>query len=311
MKAKLSVVVPVFNVEKYLPRCLDSIVGQTMRDIEIILVDDGSSDNSGKICDDYAAKDPRARVIRRNHSGAGAARNAGMKIAGADYVGFVDSDDWADAGFFESLCGRADTTGAEIVKGEVMTTENGTTYLKNPYHADIRWNRGRFTNGCFWSAIYSRDFLLGNKIDFPENIVTGQDVVFLNKAVILANKIDLARGGNYYHYMRRNDSLDSWPLDDVKIKSKIDAILMISDFMNRTDFYAETYTAIFEFWMGHMIGNLFHRAETRFGENYVAQAAINMYKECRYPFDYPQFRTLLAGKSRDEVYAVLKKNKKN
>src|SRR5690242_7052248 len=94
--AKVSVVVPVYNVEKYLPRCIESICKQTLSDLEIILVDDGSTDRSGEICEEYAKADQRIIVIHQENGGGGVARNAGIARATSPYVGFVDSDDWIE-----------------------------------------------------------------------------------------------------------------------------------------------------------------------------------------------------------------------
>ena len=94
---KVSIIVPVYKVEKYLRKCIDSIINQTLKDIEIILVDDGSPDNCGKICDEYAAKDTRIKVIHKENGGLSSARNAGMEVAEGEYIGFVDSDDWIES----------------------------------------------------------------------------------------------------------------------------------------------------------------------------------------------------------------------
>lgn len=100
---KISVIIPVYNVEKYLKRCLDSVVTQTYKNLEIILVDDGSTDNSGKICDEYAAKDKRIIVIHKENGGLSDARNKGLDICTGDYISFIDSDDWIDLNYFDVL----------------------------------------------------------------------------------------------------------------------------------------------------------------------------------------------------------------
>ena len=100
---KVSVIVPVYKVEKYLPECIDSILAQTFTDFELILVDDGSPDNSGKICDDYAARDFRIRVFHKENGGVSSARNLGIKNARADYIAFLDSDDWWKPEFLEKM----------------------------------------------------------------------------------------------------------------------------------------------------------------------------------------------------------------
>ena len=96
MKGLISVIVPVYNAEKYLCRCIDSILAQTYKDFELLLIDDGSKDSSGAICDEYAAKDSRVRVFHKENGGVGFARNVGLDHAQGDWVTFVDSDDWVD-----------------------------------------------------------------------------------------------------------------------------------------------------------------------------------------------------------------------
>lgn len=99
----ISVIVPVYKAENYLDRCVKSILSQTIRDLELILVEDGSPDRSGEICDDWLEKDSRVKVIHQENAGAGAARNAGLAIAQGDYIGFVDSDDWIHPQMYEVL----------------------------------------------------------------------------------------------------------------------------------------------------------------------------------------------------------------
>lgn len=103
MNPLISVIVPIYNVEKYLARCVDSIVNQTYKDFELILVDDGSPDNSGKICDEYAKKDSRIKVVHKKNGGLSDARNAGMAVATGEYISFIDSDDYVSDDFFECL----------------------------------------------------------------------------------------------------------------------------------------------------------------------------------------------------------------
>ncbi len=110
----ISVIVPVYNVERYLHRCLDSIISQTYRNLEIILVDDGSTDKSPKICDEYCAKDGRIKVIHKENSGAASARNAGLDIAKGDYIAFVDGDDFIDVSMYQQLCDSIQSNGTDM-----------------------------------------------------------------------------------------------------------------------------------------------------------------------------------------------------
>lgn len=112
----LSVIVPVYNTEKYLSRCISSILGQTWTDLELILIDDGSTDGSGRICDDYAAADKRVKVIHKKNGGVSAARNDALKIAEGRFIGFVDSDDWIAPHTYEHAISKAMESGTEIVQ---------------------------------------------------------------------------------------------------------------------------------------------------------------------------------------------------
>ena len=136
MTPAISIIVPVYNVEKYLSRCVDSILAQTFRDFELILVDDGSTDKSAEICDKYAAKDSRIKVIHKENGGQSSARNNGLEIAIGKYIGFVDSDDWISTDCFEYLYTLIEKFNADAVSADfVFAYENklvGFQKDKNP-----------------------------------------------------------------------------------------------------------------------------------------------------------------------------------
>lgn len=112
----ISIIVPVYNIEEYLPRCIESVLGQSYKNLELILVDDGSKDNSGKICDMYQEKDTRVRVIHKENGGSSSARNAGIKAAKGMYLGFVDSDDYIEPLMYELMVNAIEETGCNIVQ---------------------------------------------------------------------------------------------------------------------------------------------------------------------------------------------------
>lgn len=115
MSAKISVIVPVYKVEPYLSRCLDSIINQTYRNLEIILVDDGSPDHCGEICDEYARQDSRIRVIHKSNGGLSDARNHGIDVATGDYIAFVDSDDYVTTDMYEKMLARLEFDNSDMV----------------------------------------------------------------------------------------------------------------------------------------------------------------------------------------------------
>ncbi len=125
---KISVIIPVYNVEKYLKRCLDSVVNQTYKNLEIILIDDGSTDNSGKICDEYAEKDKRIIVIHKENGGLSDARNKGLDICTGEYIGFIDSDDWIDLNYFNVLLKNLLEYNVDIACCDYLRTDK---YVKN------------------------------------------------------------------------------------------------------------------------------------------------------------------------------------
>lgn len=126
----LSVIVPVYRVEEYLPRCVDSILAQTVSDLELILVDDGSPDRCGAICDEYAARDPRVRVIHKENGGLSSARNAGIDIARGQWLGFVDSDDWIKPDCYEKLLDCARRRKVKLVCAGRWDVSEGTGETK-------------------------------------------------------------------------------------------------------------------------------------------------------------------------------------
>ena len=123
--SKVSIVVPIYNVEKYLEQCIDSIINQTLKDIEIILVDDGSPDNCPQICDDYAKKDSRIKVVHKKNGGLSSARNAGIEVATGDYIGFVDSDDYIELDMYEKMYSIAIENNVDFVMSDYYRVSDG------------------------------------------------------------------------------------------------------------------------------------------------------------------------------------------
>lgn len=155
---ELSIIVPVYKVEKYLPRCIDSILAQTFGDFELILIDDGSPDGCGRICDEYARKDKRIVVIHQKNMGVSAARNAGLDIARGRYIGFVDSDDWIEPQMYEVMMDAIRENGADMAVCGVRYADED----------------GKFTRADRLSeGVYSRDGLLEDVFAMPNRLGGG------------------------------------------------------------------------------------------------------------------------------------------
>ena len=134
---KVSIIVPVYNVEKYLNRCIQSLLNQTLKDIEIIMVDDGSPDRCPQMCDNYAKKDNRIKVIHKQNAGLGYARNSGLEIATGEYIAFVDSDDFVNSQMYETLYNNAVSTKADVVYSGFRKEFNKNRFL-NVRECNIR-----------------------------------------------------------------------------------------------------------------------------------------------------------------------------
>lgn len=174
---KISVIVPVYNAEKYVAKSIESLMKQTLKEIEIILVDDGSKDNSGAICDEYAKKDERIIVVHKENGGLADARNAGMKVATGKYIMFLDADDLFETDSCENMYNMIEKTSSDYVIGNYqMTEEDGTRYEKPAFdiekYQDFELNKHDFIKSFFvmnstaWNKIYRRQFLLDNDITF-------------------------------------------------------------------------------------------------------------------------------------------------
>lgn len=212
-EVKVSVIVPVYNVEKYLKRCLDSITKQTLKEIEIICINDGSTDNSLEILQQYACKDSRIHIIDKQNEGLSVARNTGMKIATGEYIGFIDSDDWVDLEFFEKLYLSAKKNETDVAVGEIvrlhkfhrkkhLKIEKETVTNKLTEKFEICEVPDKY---YVWNKIYKSDKLKEFNITFEPGIIY-EDVIFTPQIFDKLGKLVAVPGVSYY-YWRRPDSL--------------------------------------------------------------------------------------------------------
>ena len=205
---RVSIIVPVYNVEAYLRRCLNSILAQTIPDWECICVDDGSPDGCGAILDEYAAKDVRFVVIHKENGGVSAARNAGLDAARGEYIGFVDPDDWIEPNTYELALGAAERTGADIVQWRSIA-ENGRAPVPQrelPEGFFDVTRDDRYTSIGVLNLIFRRALVLGNRIRFPVGIRNGEDGYFTMIAYVCAKKCFFINRALYHHDGTRPNS---------------------------------------------------------------------------------------------------------
>ena len=217
MEDLISVIIPVYNVEKYLRRCIDSIIAQTYKNLEIILVDDGSTDNSGKICDEYLKQDNRIKVIHKKNGGLSDARNNGIKIATGDYIGFVDSDDWIHTNMYEKLHYALVENDADISCCKLIRCKDSIKKISKKFDSSIsEYNQLQYIRKFFkidsqecvyyaWNKLYKKQIIDENQ--YPINL-TSEDVVGTYKALLKSKKI-IEINYPYYYYYYNPDSITS------------------------------------------------------------------------------------------------------
>ena len=203
---KISIVIPVYNVEKYLRQCLDSVVNQTMRDIQIICVNDGSPDNSRSILQEYADKDSRIEIIDKPNGGLSSARNAAYPHIKGKYTLFVDSDDWIDLDLCKKTYHKAEETGAPVtIFFDQRTSERNMRSITHEDKTTVKEKLPLLDFPSAWSKLWRTDFLLGNKLYFPEGFVFEDNLVHW-QTITLADKISVVPE-RLYHYRRNFGSI--------------------------------------------------------------------------------------------------------
>lgn len=227
--AKISVVVPVYNVEKVLPYCINSIINQKMADFELILVNDGSVDNSAGICDEYAKKDNRIKVIHNSNSGPSNARNTGIKIAKGKYICFVDSDDFVDDDYLQNLLEAKEIyqdydniwCGFQIVEDYKKSNPNVIVESESKDKSffqikDYMYLHEKWLNASPWNKLYSLDIIKNNNIYFCEDLCLGEDLLFNLQYIDYTNKNILVLNNSPYNYVcNGTESLDHKYYDDL------------------------------------------------------------------------------------------------
>ena len=209
---KISIIIPVYNVQKYLPECLDSLLEQTYTEWEALLVDDGSTDESGAICEKYALRDSRFRVIHKNNGGAASAKNVGLDHVKGEYVGFIDSDDYVERTWLESVMKIITDKGPDIVefnfdkvfrtesKKENSYSDNKEEYTAEQYLAQYLDN---WTSSLFWNKIVLATLVKKNRFRKERRCI--DDEFFTYKVVSGAHKI-VRINDVLYHYRQRASS---------------------------------------------------------------------------------------------------------
>ena len=267
--AMVSVIVPVYNVEEYLRQCLDSIVNQTLKEIEIICVNDGSTDSSLQILEEYAQKDERIKIITKENEGLGAARNTGMAYATGEYIGFVDSDDWVELDAYEKLYINAKSHNSDMVMCPIHIYDDNTNELSHeqPYFNLDCFNEN-FDNCRFdhiktkdflfkisvtaWNKVYKKSFLDKINVKFPEGLIF-EDNPFFYETYLKTNNVSLVRDFLYFYRINRADSIV------VKADEKYFDLIEIHELSIKVFIETNNFDEYKQDLLSYVISNLFYR----------------------------------------------------
>ena len=212
----ISVIIPVYNVETYLPQCINSVLEQSYQNFEIILVNDGSKDTSGAICDNYAKKYSRIKVIHQENAGASAARNTGLKMASGEYVYFLDADDWLESVAFEVLLKSMEVEQADFVFFDAYSIDEDSGNISKKHYSHKKpYKSGKghelmkqlLINKEFhvapWSMFFRTKFLVQSQICFEEGIIY-EDMLFAYQVFSMAQKVSYVPAYLYFRRYREN-----------------------------------------------------------------------------------------------------------
>jgi glycosyltransferase involved in cell wall biosynthesis len=272
---QISVIVPVFQAEKNLHRCIDSILAQTYSDFELILVDDGSLDNSGKICDDFASKDDRVFVVHKQNAGVSAARNTGLELAQGLYIAFVDSDDYVDARYLEKLIhAEADLAicGSYIIsesheKSIYLHTSKSDCEVTPNTIAD--WFDKEYLK-YVWGKLFCREIIINYALRFDSRISLGEDTVFAVQYALRCKHLAAIPDNLYYYVKYPSGTLTKQLTPNIVISndmrdSMLDTIFKESGIVSKT-FYTAQYVSKQK--MKHAFLSIFESTDMNIFEKY-------------------------------------------
>jgi glycosyltransferase involved in cell wall biosynthesis len=268
IEIKISVILPVYNAERHLEQCLDSIIGQTLKDIEIICIDDGSQDRSPEILQKYALIDRRIRIITQENSGAGAARNKGLSVAKGTYLSFLDADDFFEAGMLEAAYLKCLNSDADflVFRSDYFNDASGRFEPcmwpvidrllpgKNVFnYKDIKRDIFRVFNGWAWDKLYKKEFVESNGLFFQEQRSTN-DLYFVFAALVCAKRITVSQRILAHHRVSNWGSLSV--TRDKSWECFFDALLALREKLNAIGIYEEVRESYINYALHFSLWNL-------------------------------------------------------
>lgn len=255
----ISVIVPVYNIEAYLSKCISSILQQTYRNIHIVLVDDGSTDNSGQICDDFAKRDDRIEVVHKENEGVVSARKAGLFAAKGQFIGFVDGDDYIDRHMYGRMLDNLIYTKSDFVhtgyyKGQM------TVSLLDDKVVDLQQNKGSLINhyilssnsqeymsSSIWSKLFKANFLRECFMEIPDGFLMGEDLVNLILCILKGTKMSIMDSCYYYYRVRKTSIMHE--KNDMVFLETVKLFQVVENVLKKYGCYDEVKDTLIKDWL--------------------------------------------------------------
>lgn len=294
-KAKVSIVIPVYNAEKYIEKCLKSVINQTLKKIEIIIINDGSKDKSEEIIREIAKKDSRIKFITRENKGVGPTRNEGIELANGEYIIFIDSDDVIEPNMCEIMYNKAKKNDVDIVICNSNIIKNGKILRKEERNEDIKVNISSVSNflntyyhnklyeNRVWDKMFRLSIIKENNIQFGDlKKITGEDLFFGITILPYCKKVIFIKEKLYNYYIRENSIMQTY--NSQEVQKTIEFIKEIEKFQtsknikNEYDSFLATY--IYNLVVGSSIATLRHKKKKKLKEdiNYIVEnETVNKY----------------------------------
>ena len=275
---KVSIIIPIYNVAEYLPRCIESVLNQDNIDLEVLLINDGSTDTSGEICEEYAKNDRRVRVFHQENSGVSAARNKGIEESSGDWITFVDADDWIEPNSIQKIINNNNNIDSDYIIARSFINRNGLAVIERyPFSNNLLNKNYKGTDliiqsiygrGSVCGVIYSKLFLKKNKIKFPLNLKNGEDSIFCTLCSIYGENISFS-DIHFYNVYERDGSASrgNWTFDRVLNMTK--NISYINQYIEKHNNLAQEAVFILNFSKYSVLSNLYNKFNNSFSvKNY-------------------------------------------
>lgn len=274
---KVSIIIPIYNVAEYLPRCIESVLNQDNIDLEVLLINDGSTDSSGEVCEEYVKNDRRIRVFHQENSGVSAARNKGIEESSGDWITFVDADDWIEPNSLQKIINNKNIDSDYIIARSFINRNGLAVIERYPFSNNLLNKNYKGTDliiqsiygrGSVWGVIYSKLFLKKNKIKFPLNLKNGEDSIFFTLCSIYGENISFSDIHFYNVYEREGSaSRGNWTFD--RVLNMTNNISYLNQYIEKHNKLTQEAISILNFAKYGVVSNLYNNFNNSFSiKNY-------------------------------------------